>query len=97
MINSPLLPLAYDNSIEEPVIRGRGLGWGDNSIVAPLPLAYDNSIVEPLIRGVGGWAGVINSPLLPSAYDNSIVAPLPLAYDYGRVEPLIRGRGCGLG
>ena len=35
-----------------------------------LPWAYDNSIVEHLI---GGWAGVINGPLLLSAYDKRIV------------------------
>ena len=31
VINSPLLPLAYDNSIVEPLIRGGGggVGWGD--------------------------------------------------------------------
>ena len=48
----------------------------DHRKVAPLPFGYDNSIVEPLIRGVGGWAGVINSPLLPLAYDNSIIESL---------------------
>ena len=83
VINSPLLPSAYDNSIVaplplvydygrvEPLIRG---GGGAGVINSPLlPLAYDNSIVEPLIRG-GGW--VINSPLLPLGYDNRIVEPL---------------------
>ena len=54
MINSPLLPLAYDNSIVEPLIRvGGGGGWVINSPL--LPLAYDNSIVEPLMRRGVGW------------------------------------------
>ena len=49
MINSPLLPLAYDNSIVEPLIRG-----GAGVINSPLlPLAYDNSIEEPVIGEVG--------------------------------------------
>ena len=53
MINSPLLPLAYDNSIVEPLIRGGG-GWCAGVINSPLlPFAYDNSIVESLIGGVG--------------------------------------------
>ena len=51
MINSPLLPLAYDNSIVEPLIRG---GWAGVINSPLLPLAYDNSIVEPLTRGGGG-------------------------------------------
>ena len=52
MINSPLLPSAYDNSIVEPLIRGvGGLAGVINSPL--LPLAYDTSIVEPLIGGVG--------------------------------------------
>ena len=51
MISSPLLPLAYDNSIVEPFIRG---GGGAGVINSPLlPLAYDNSIEEPVIRGRG--------------------------------------------
>ena len=49
MINSPLLPLAYDNSIVEPFIRGGA--WVINSPL--LPLAYDNSIEEPVIGEVG--------------------------------------------
>ena len=49
VINNPLLPLAYDNSIVEPPIRGGG--WGVVIKSPLLPLAYDNSIVEPLIRG----------------------------------------------
>ena len=51
VINNPLLPLAYDNSIVEPLIRG---GWSGVINCPLLPLAYDNSIVEPLIRGGGG-------------------------------------------
>ena len=52
MINCPLLPLPYYNSIVEPLISGGG-GW-TGVIKSPLlPLAYDNSIVEPLIGGVG--------------------------------------------
>ena len=50
MINSPLLPLAYDNGRVEPLIRGGG-GWAGVINSPLLPLAYDNSIVEPLIRG----------------------------------------------
>ena len=53
MINSPLLPLAYDNSIVEPLIGG----WAGVINSPLLPLAYDNSIVEPLIRGGGGGLG----------------------------------------
>ena len=49
MINSPLLPLAYDNSIVEPLIV---VGWAGVINSPLLPLAYDNSIVEPLIVGV---------------------------------------------
>ena len=64
MINSPLLPLAYDNSIVEPLIRGGGWAGVINSPL--LPLAYDNSIVEPLIRGgVGGgspWHMITGTP-----------------------------------
>ena len=53
MIDSPLLPLAYDNKIVEPLI---GVG-GTGVTISPLvPLAYDNSIVEPLI-GEGGGLG----------------------------------------
>ena len=52
MINSPLLPLAYDNSMVEPLIRGGG-GWAGVINSPLLPLAYDNSIGEPLIGGVG--------------------------------------------
>ena len=56
MINSPLLPLAYDNSIVESLIRGGGGRTG--VIKSPLlPLAYDNGRVEPLIRGEGGGLG----------------------------------------
>ena len=51
MINSPLLPLAYENSIVEPLIKGGG--WVINSPLLPLP--YHNSIVEPLIRRGVGW------------------------------------------
>ena len=52
MINIPLLPLAYDNSIVEPLIR-EGAGVINSPL---LPLAYDNSIEEPVIRGRGlGW------------------------------------------
>ena len=47
MINSPLLPLAYDNSIVEPLIRGGG-GWAGVINSPLLPSAYDNSIVAPL-------------------------------------------------
>ena len=50
MINSPLLPLAYDNSIVEPMIRGGG-GWAGVINIPLIPLAYDNSRAEPLIRG----------------------------------------------
>ena len=52
MINSPLLPLAYDNSIVEPLIRGGG--WAGVINCPLLPLAYDIGRVEPLIRGGGG-------------------------------------------
>ena len=52
MINSPLLPLAYDNSIVEPLIRGGG-EWAGVINSPLLPLAYDSGRVEPLIRGVG--------------------------------------------
>ena len=55
MINSPLLPLAYDNSIVEPLTRGGGWAGVINSPL--LPLAYDNGRVEPLIRGGGGGLG----------------------------------------
>ena len=49
MNNSPLLPLAYDISIVEPLI-----GWLTGVINSPLvPLAYDNRRVEPLIVGGG--------------------------------------------
>ena len=55
MINSPLLPLAYDNSIVEPLTRGGG-GWAGVINSPLLPLAYDNGRVEPLIMGGGvGW------------------------------------------
>ena len=57
MINSPLLPLPYDNGIVEPLISG-GRGRWAGVINSPLlPLAYDNSIVEPLTRGGGVWLG----------------------------------------
>ena len=47
MNNGPLLPLAYDNSIVEPLIGG--WTWVINS---PLfPFAYDNRRVEHLIGG----------------------------------------------
>ena len=62
MINSPLLPLAYDNSIVETLIGG----WTGVINSPLLLLAYDNRRIEPLI-GVGGgwgWTGVTNSPLL---------------------------------
>ena len=49
MINSPLLPLAYDNSIVESPTRG--VGWAGVINSPLLALAYDNSIVESLIRG----------------------------------------------
>ena len=52
MINNPLLPLAYDNSIVELRIKGGG-GWTGVNMSPLLPFAYDNSIVEPLIRGGG--------------------------------------------
>ena len=52
MIESPLLPLAYDNSIVEPLIKGGG--WGVVIKSPLLPLTYDNGRVEPLIRGGGG-------------------------------------------
>ena len=52
MINSPLLPFAYDNSIIESLIGGVGWALVINSPL--LPLAYDNSIVEPLIKRGGG-------------------------------------------
>ena len=52
MIDNPLLPLAYDNSIVEPLIKGGG-GWTGVNKSPLLPLAYDNSIVESLI----GWVG----------------------------------------
>ena len=49
MINSPLLPVLYDNSIVESLI-----GVWTGMINSPLlPLAYDNRSVEHLI-GVGG-------------------------------------------
>ena len=52
MINSPLLPLAYDSIIVEPLKRGGGGGAG--VIYSPVPpLAYDNRIVELRIGGVG--------------------------------------------
>ena len=51
MIESPLLSLAYDNSIVEPPIRGGG--WGVVIKSPLLPLGYDNGRVEPLI-GRGG-------------------------------------------
>ena len=54
MINSPLLPLPYDNGRVEPLIEGGGWAGVINSPL--LPLAYDNGRVEPLIRGGGvGW------------------------------------------
>ena len=53
MNNSPLLPLAYDNSIVETLIGG----WTGVINIPLLPLAYDNRRVEPLI-GVGGGGGV---------------------------------------
>ena len=48
MINSPLLPLAYDNRRVESLIGVGGTGVINSPL---LPLAYDNSIVETL-RGV---------------------------------------------
>ena len=56
MINSPLLPLAYDNSIEENPHKGGG-GWAGIINSPLLPLAYDKSIVEPFIRGGGVGCG----------------------------------------
>ena len=52
MINSPLLPLAYDNRRVEPLI-GEG-GWTGVINSPLLPLAYDNRRVEPLIGRGGG-------------------------------------------
>ena len=49
MTNSPLLPLAYDNTIVEPLIGG----WTAVINCPLLPLAYDSKIVEPLIVGGG--------------------------------------------
>ena len=49
MINSPLLPLAYENGRVEPLIRGRGWAGVINSLL--LTLGYDNSIVQTLIGG----------------------------------------------
>ena len=68
MINSPLLPLAYDNRRAEPLI-GRG-GWTVVNNSTLLPVVYDDRIVEPDILG---WTVVNNSPLLLSANDNRIV------------------------
>ena len=48
MINSPLLPLAYDNRRVESLIGVGGTGVNNSSL---LPLAYDNRIVEPSIGG----------------------------------------------
>ena len=55
MINSPLLPLAYDNrSVEHLIGVGGGGGW-TRVINSPLlPLAYDNRRVKPLIGRRGG-------------------------------------------
>ena len=55
MINSPLLPLAYDNSIVELPHKGGGGVWTGVINSPLLLLAYDNSIVEPLIRRGVGW------------------------------------------
>ena len=52
--NSPLLPLAYDNSIVETLIGG--WTWVINSPL--LPWAYDNRIVETLIGRGGGGVGL---------------------------------------
>ena len=74
MINSPLLPLAYDNRRVEPLIgRGGGGGWTVVNNSTLLPVVYDNRIVEPHILG---WTVVNNSPLLLSANDNRIVKHL---------------------
>ena len=56
MINSPLLPLAYDISIVEPPLLPHPsyVGWARVLNSPLLSLAYDNSIVEPLTRGGGG-------------------------------------------
>ena len=51
MLNIPLLLLAYDNNIVEPLTRGGGWAGVINSPL--LTLAYDNGRVEPLIRGGG--------------------------------------------
>ena len=53
MINSPLLPLAYDSSRVEPLIGEEG-GWTGVFSSPLLPLAYDNRRVEPLIGRGGG-------------------------------------------
>ena len=75
MINSPLLPFAYDNRIVEHLIGGVG-GEQGRIIVLCSPWTYDNSIAEALIGGGGGGGRfVINSPLLPLAYDNRRVGP----------------------
>ena len=50
MINSPLLPLAYDNSIVENLIGG----WTGVINSHLLLSAYDNRIVEHFIGGGGG-------------------------------------------
>ena len=47
MNNSPLLPLAYDNSIVEPLIGG----WTGVINSPLLPFVYDNRRVEHLIGG----------------------------------------------
>ena len=62
MINSPLLPWAYDNRRVEPLIWEGGWTVVNNS---PLLLsAYDNRIVEHLLGGVGGEQGRIIVPSL---------------------------------
>ena len=60
MINSPLLPLAYDKRRVEPLIGG----W-TGVIKSPLlPLVYDNRRVEHFIGGVGGEQGRMIVPSL---------------------------------
>ena len=71
MINSPLLPLAYDNRRVEPLIERGGWTVVNNSTL--LPVVYDKRIVEPPILG---WTVVNNSPLLLSANDSRIVKHL---------------------
>ena len=47
MTNSPLLPLAYDNSIVEPLIGGLAGVINTHLLLS----AYDNRIVEHFIGG----------------------------------------------